>query len=183
MNGRWVVAALLGGTAIFAALAWAIGLHLLHDAEQRAESAGARRLTPLEAAEQAARRDPYGLPSRLEHAPSRDIERPWREGTVQHPLTADAAGVTELFRAYEVSLKGCKPQLPSAERDVPEMLVYVTLETTSDHRGRVSAIDGTGEGASVRAFTECLTAATAAAVFNAPAGGETTIAQRLEMPR
>ena len=183
MSGRWVVAILLGGTAVFAAIAWTIGLALLRDAEQRAEAAGARRLSGREAAEQAARTDPYGLPSRLEDAPSRDIERPWRTATLDNPLPADAAGVEELFRVYEVSLKGCKTQLPAEERSAPDLLVYVTLQTSPSGHGRVTAIDGPGEGASVRAFTSCLTAAMAPAVFKAPAGGETTIAQRFRLPR
>jgi hypothetical protein len=183
MNGRWVVATLLGGTAVFGAIAWTIGLNLLHDAERRAEAAGARRLSDREAAEQAARTDPYGLPSRLDDAPTRNIELPWREGTLEHPLPADASGVAELFRAYEVSLKGCKPQLPATERSSPEILVYVTLRATPDGYGRVAAIDGTGEGAVVRAFTACLTAAMAPAVFVTPPGGETTIAHRVQLPR
>jgi hypothetical protein len=178
MNGKRVVAILLGGVVVFAALAWAVGLDRLHDAQRRADAAGARKLSETEAARRAAEQDLYGLPSRLPNAPDRAIERPFREGTLDHPFPASAEGVKDLFDVYSVSIRACRPRLTEADRATPELLLYVTL-AQRDGVGRVVAVDGAGEGVSTRPFAQCLAGAFGPAVFTAPKQQEVTLAYRL----
>jgi hypothetical protein len=180
MNGRRVVVALLGSALLCAALFWTIALDIGAEVTRQAEGAGVPKLSREEAAVRAAQDDMFGLPSRLPDAPARNIERAWKEGTPEHPFPASADGVATLFEAYAVSVKGCRAQLPSPEKDGAKLPIYVTLQTV-DGYGRVAAIDGFGEGTRARAFAHCLTGGVRPAFFESPTDGEVTLAHALNL--
>ncbi len=180
MNGRPVVIGLLSLAALTAGLFWKVGLDIRADLSTRAEAAHLPKLSREEAAVRAAKEDMYGLPSRLENAPSRDIARVSYEGTVANPFPADPSGVAALFSVYAVSVKGCKGQLLSPEREADQLLVYVTLEP-ADGLGRVVAIDGFGEAIRTRPYTNCLVGAVRGAVFAAPTQPQLTITHALRL--
>ena len=174
MNGRWVAAGLVGGSVVFAAGLWAFGLHVAAQVDEAASVQGVPRLTRDQAAQRAARDDMFGLPSRLPNPPRREIERAWAEGTPEHPFPVSAEGVQALFDVYAVSVKGCRPQLTSPEKDEAELPIYVTIRTI-DGYGRVVSVDGLGEGVRTQSFTRCLLGGVEPAFFDVPQGGEVTL--------
>lgn len=182
MHGKYVVwggaVAFLATTALF----WGIGLSIQREVHAQAEAEGVPQLSREAAAEAVARDDKFGLPSRLDGAPGRDIERAWKEGTPDNPFPATHDGAAMLFDTYAVSVKGCRSQLPMPEKEARTLPIYVTLQE-EDGVGRVAAIHaGTGEPVRTRPYTSCLTGSVRLAVFDAPSGGEQTLNHLLVMP-
>jgi hypothetical protein len=158
-----------------------VGLGVWWSIRAREEARGVPVLSREEAAARVAREDKFGLPSRLEHPPERDLARALRTGTVTDPFTADAEGVADLFHTYAVTVKGCRGLLPREVRDAGLLPIYVTL-VTADDRGRVDAVDGLGEGIATRPFTQCLLGGVKGAVFTRPERPEITFGHRLTIP-
>ncbi len=179
MNGRRVVFILLTLVVLTGGLFWAVGLDTVRGVAAQEAALGVPMLSREDAARRVAREDMFGLPSRIPDAPARDIEQAWKVGTPDSPLPATAEGIATLFEVYAVSVRGCRSQLPDAERAAKTLAVYVTLRDVGG-TGRVIAIDGLGEGATTRAFTGCLAGSVQQAVFDAPAGGQLTTSHRLE---
>jgi hypothetical protein len=141
-----------------------------------------RELSREELIERAAREDMYGLPSRMESPPARDMTRFTREGTLESPFEANEAGVAELFEVYAVTVRGCKGQLLAEERAADELMVWVTLVEEAGV-GRVGAVDGTGEAIRTRPYTNCVFGGVRGAVFAVPEGGQRTLGHRLRLKR
>lgn len=181
MSGRGVTVALILGVVVLASISWGIGLRVKAAVDAEAERQGVPRLSREEAAERVAREDMFGLPSRLPNAPEPEMSVARRIGTPAQPLSPDAAGLQQLFRAYEVSVKGCTPQLPEAEAEAEELRVLITLANQGDH-ARVVAIDGPGEGTRTQAFTACLRGGVSEALFLPAEQPQLTLPHRLALP-
>jgi hypothetical protein len=182
MQGKTVVGIMgvifIATTALF----WGVGLTIQAEVQQQAESHGVPKLTQQEAATRVAREDKFGLPSRLEDAPSRDIEAPWKYGTPDNPFPATADGIRELFKTYAVSIKGCRSQLPKPEKDVQSHVAYITLEDIGGF-GRVREVHiGTGDPAKTRRFTTCLAGGFLGAHFERPEDDQVTLSSNMVMP-
>ncbi len=89
---------------------------------------GVPKLSAEEAAFRVAKEDRFGLPSRLENPPERDIEAFRKVGTPHQPLPITEDGVRLLLETRHVSLELCRKStktLFEAEQDPHE--VRVTL--------------------------------------------------------
>lgn len=181
MDGKRLVVGLLALTVVTAALFWAVALDVWWGIEAREQARGTPVLSRQEAAARVAKEDMFGLPSRLEAPPPRDLTRPWRDGTTSNPFPADEGGVDDLFEVYAVTVKGCRGLLPTEVREAPFLPVYVTLRTVDGH-GRVVAVDGLGEGHTTRSFVDCVAGGVTGAVFVAPEGGQITVGHKLRLP-
>lgn len=179
-NGRIVVPALLGGVAVLAALSWKVALDVRAQVDADARAHGVREMSRLEAARKVAEDDHFGLPSRLEDAPHPAMERPFREATVNDPLPPTREGVGELIAIYADSVRGCRHFLPEPESAGESVDTYVTLVTVEGF-GRVSAVDGPGEGVRTQAFTHCLDGALRPAIFEAVPDDELTLPMRVPL--
>lgn len=181
MDGKRLVVGFLAAAAVTAAAFWGVALNVWWSIQAREAAQGVPSLTREEAAAKVAREDLFGLPSRLENPPDRDVERAFRAGTVADPFTADEAGVDDLFHTYAVTVKGCRGTLPRELREADFLPVYVTLATVEGH-GRVVAVDGLGEAIATRPFTHCLAGGVAGAVFAVPEEGERTLGYKVVIP-
>jgi hypothetical protein len=182
VNGRVVVGGLLGLVVVTGLAFWKVGLDTRDAVTAEASALGLREMSQQEVAERVAREDLFGLPSRLTDPPDRDVERAWKEATVDHPLPVSAEGVAALFQIYAVTVKGCRGLLPPALREVGQVPVWVTVELI-DGVGRVTGVDGMGEGQVERPYTVCVLGGVGPAVFEAPAGGARTLAATLVVPK
>lgn len=165
---------LLGGVVLTAALFWKVGFDTRDAITREAELQGLSVLSPTEAAERVAREDMFGLPSRLATPPTRAMERPFHEATTAHPLPVTPEGLRDLLEIYAVTVRACSGRLPSALRSAGPLSMWVTI-TTVDGFGRVTAVDGLGEGQIELPFANCLAGGMQPAVFEAPSGGERTM--------
>lgn len=182
MEGRYVVAGLLTGVVVLGSAAWAWGLSVKASVDAEAAKHNLRRMSPTEAAEVVAREDRFGLPSRLENAPKRDIEVFRKLGTDQHPLTIDASGTASLFEIYRVSVEGCaKTHLRGTPAWATEPEVGVEVRTIGE-RARVSKIVPPSGEPWWDAFVLCLGGAVRPAVFQ-PGDEAVVVRQRLELPK
>jgi hypothetical protein len=107
-SGRRVVAILLGGVGVLCALSWTAVDYVRTEVDAQAKEHGVPRLSRQEAAIRVAKEDRFGLPSRLENPPKRDIEAFRSIGTYHQPLPNDRAGVTRLLETRKVSLELCR---------------------------------------------------------------------------
>ncbi len=182
VNGRVVVAGLLGLVVVTGAAFWKVGLDTRDAVTAEADALGLREMSRMEVAERVAREDLFGLPSRLDDPPDRNVERAWKEATVEHPLPVTPEGVAALFEIYAVTVKGCRSMLPPALREIGTVEVWVTVERVNGV-GRVTGVDAMGEGQIERPYTMCVLGGVAPAVFEVPAGDARTLAARLVVPR
>ncbi|MFT4621765.1 MAG: hypothetical protein ACI8PZ_000417 [Myxococcota bacterium] len=150
MDGRRVVAGLLISVVVLAVGIWYAGHLVVEAADRQAIEAGVPRLTLEEAAIRAAREDRFGLPSRLENPPPRDIEAHRRVGTTVSPLSVDPTGAAELVAAYAVSVELCAKRAKTGVSGA----VQLTLDVSERHVSAVHATDR--EGAAWSAFEHCL---------------------------
>lgn len=181
MNGKRLVVGLLALATVTAAAFWGVGLGVWWSIRAREEARGVPMLSREEAAARVAREDKFGLPSRLERPPERDLARALRAGTLADPFAATEEGVADLFATYAVTVKGCRGLLPREVRDAGLLPIYVTLVTV-EGQGRVDAVDGFGEGIATRPFTQCLFGGVRGAVFTRPERPEITFGHRLAIP-
>lgn len=181
MEGQRVVLLLLGGVALTAALFWKVGFDTRDAITREAKLQGLSELTRTEAAERVAREDMFGLPSRLPDPPARAMERAFHEATAEHPLPVSPEGIAQLLEIYAVTVRACSGRLPSNLRAGGPLSMWVTI-TTVDGFGRVTAVDGLGEGQVEAPFANCLAGGMQPAVFEAPSSGERTLLATVALP-
>lgn len=182
MNGRWVVLLLLTATVVVGSGFWAIGLRTRDNVRREAAEAGLPELSRDEVAERVAREDMFGLPSRLQAPPPRNIERAFTMATAEHPLPATEQGIVDLLSVYAVTIKGCRGMLPPQARELPEIPVWVTVAEV-EGQGKVVGVEGYGESERIRGFTACLLGGLQPAVLEKPEGGERTWFAQVSVPR
>lgn len=107
-SGRRVVGILLGGVGVLCALSWTAVEYVRAELDAQAKEHGVPKLSRQEAAIRVAKEDRFGLPSRLENPPKRDIEAFRTVGTPHQPLPNDVAGVGLLLETRKVSLELCR---------------------------------------------------------------------------
>ncbi len=160
MQGRTVVGLMGIGVMVLTGGMWFWGQSLVQRIDDEAAKAGVPRMSEREAAERVAREDRFGLPSRLERPPARDIEVFRRVGTNAAPLPPTAEGVAAMLDAYSVSVEpGSKRgRLPRGE----VIEAFFTLE--GGHI--VDMAMPAREGESWEVFATCLVGGVAGAVFD-----------------
>ena len=165
-NGPRVVWALFAGIVVLAAIGWWGVEEIRGQIDAEATRLGVPRLTEQEAAERVAREDKFGLPSRLETPPPRDIETFRKQGTTASPLPATQDGLARMFHMRAVTLKGCrKLSKPGDHVAGFRTLIQVNLETTGGF-SRVSQITVDGaEGEAWNTFASCVAGGVQDAVF------------------
>lgn len=181
MEGRYVVIALMFGVAGLGSLSWAWGLSVRDAVDAKAAENNLRRLTREEAAYEAAKGDRFGLPSRLENAPGRDIEAFRKRGTEADPLPTTADGLAGLFELYTVSVEGCaKTHLRGSGVEMgTEVTVGAEIKTIAE-KGRVARILPPESSAAWEAFSLCLGGAVRPAVFQP--GPDTKVHTQVLLP-
>ncbi len=139
---------------------WLWGQTLIRQIDDEAAKAGVPRLSEREAAERVARDDRFGLPSRLENPPARDIEAFRRVGTIAAPLPPTAEGVATMLDAYSVSVELCakRGRLPRGE--------VIEASFTLEGGHVVDMAVPAREGEPWEAFATCLVGGVAGAVFD-----------------
>ncbi len=182
MEGQRVVLLLLGGVALTAGLFWKVGFDTRDAITREAELQGLKELPRMEAAERVAREDMFGLPSRLADPPERAMERPFHEATTASPLPVTPEGIAQLLEIYAVTIRACSGRLPPAMRSEESLSAWITV-TTLDGFGRVTSVDGLGEGQVEGPFTRCLAGSLSPAVFEQPANGERTLLATVKLPQ
>jgi hypothetical protein len=165
MQGRTVTVILFVLAAVLAAGMWGAGQWTVRNIDQQARAHGVPRLSPEEAAERVAREDRFGLPSRLEDPPARDIERFRKVGTPDNPFSVDKVGVEALVDVYEVSVEGCAKSA-RLRSDVPVELQLVVGRAGGF--GQVTEVVPSGSDEAWTAFSRCLVGSLRGAVFVAP---------------
>src|SRR5687768_12353274 len=127
MSGRAVVAIMILGVLLLGATEWTLGIRARRDLDERAEALGVPRLSRQEAAAIVAQQDKFGLPSRLEHAPERDIARYLRAGTLSDPLPTTPEGMELLLESRAATIDHClkmtTPELAQGEETVRAEIV------------------------------------------------------------
>ena len=172
MEGRRVVAVLVVGVAVLAGAIWSAGGVLTGMIDAQAESEGVPRLTTEEAAVRTAREDRFGLPSRLEHPPEREIERHRKIGTAAAPLSADAEGASMLVDVYAVTVELCGKRAKTGA-DEP---VTLRLQVQDTH---VVHVESPGhEGPAWDELARCLEGGLRPAVF----AGDGVLDVTVELP-
>jgi len=132
-SGRRVVAILLGGVGVLCAISWTAVEYIRAEVDAQAEEYGVPRLSREEAAIRVAREDRFGLPSRLENPPKRDIEAFRSIGTPHQPLSHDKEGVARLLETRKVSLELCRKATRTVfEADQESYEVSMTLTRKGD---------------------------------------------------
>ena len=143
---------------------------------------GVPKLSKQEAAERVAREDKFGLPSRLEQPPPRDIEAFRKQGTAAHPLPATEQGLAQMFTMREVTLKGCRKATNPGQHDAG-FKVMATVERSNagdfSHGRAISVANATA--ASWDRFTQCVVGGVQDAVFE-PVTKEGNFALHMDVP-
>jgi len=167
-NGPSVVWALFAGVVVLAGIGWWGVEEMRGQIDAQAENLGVPRLSRQEAAERVAREDKFGLPSRLDQPPPRDIEKFRKQGTPAQPLPATEDGLRDMFTMREVTLKGCRKATKPGQHEAGfKVSATVTLETL-DAFSHVRAITVTGaKDPSWDRFTQCVIGGVQDAVFEA----------------
>ena len=159
MQGRHVVWGLGAVLVLMTAGLWAAGTKMVSLIDSQAEREGVPRLTRQEAAERVAREDRFGLPSRLEHPPARDIEEHRKVGTAARPLAATEAGGEQLLEVYGVTLELCRKSAKTGH----DGLIDLHINVEDSHIASVTAPDQTGEAWTK--FEKCMLGGLRGAVF------------------
>jgi hypothetical protein len=159
MQGRHVVWGLGAVLVLMTAGIWAAGTTMVSLIDSQADREGVPRLTRQEAAERVAREDRFGLPSRLENPPPRDIEEHRKVGTPAAPLAATEAGGQKLLEVYGVTLELCRKRAKTGHVGV----VDLHLNVAERHIDSVTVPDQTGD--SWTGFEKCMLGGLRGAVF------------------
>jgi len=169
-NGPKVVGGLIIGVVVLAGIGWWGVEEMRNEIDTQAKEMGVPRLSKQEAAERVAREDKFGLPSRLDKPPPRDIEKFRKQGTAAQPLPNTVQGIEDMFDMREVTLKGCrKATKPGQHQAGFKVSATVTLEPTGPF-SRVTAVEVTGAtDPSWERFTQCVVGGVQDAVFEAVA--------------
>ena len=164
-SGRRVVAILLGGVGVLCALSWTAVEYVRAEVDAQAAEYGVPRLSREEAAIRVAKEDRFGLPSRLENPPKRDIEAFRSIGTPHQPLSHDKEGVARLLETRKVSLELCRKATRTVfDSDQETVEVSMTLTRRGDwaHPSRFSVTHQEAE-----AYEECVVGGLQDAFFEA----------------
>lgn len=135
-NGRRVVTGLIGGVGVLCAISWFAVSIVRDQVDTLAAEHDIPRLSAEEAAIRVAKEDRFGLPSRLENPPERDIEVFRKIGTPHQPLPSSEEGIQKLLETRHVSLELCRkatrPPL-DAPQDPHEIRVTLTVQGDWSH--------------------------------------------------
>ncbi len=173
MQGRHVVWVLGVGVVVLAVLIWGVGAWMVDAIDTQAESEGVPRLTQEQAAERVAREDRFGLPSRLENPPARDIETHRKVGTEADPLPPTPDGALRLMEAYAVTLELCAKRAKTGHSGPVELQLDVVARHVK------SVLVPGREGEAWQTFESCMAGGLQRAVFDAPINTRIPVAVEL----
>lgn len=167
MSGRVLVPVMLLFVVLLASASWWYGLSKRRDFVHRAESLGVPLLTREQAAAEVARHDKFGLPSRLDQAPERDVARYLRAGTRSEPLSADPAGIALLLEARQATFSHC---YKTTKPDDGKVVVHAEIVVGhADEMGVVGSVTVRDRDSDAwRAFGQCATRLLRPVVFRPP---------------